>query len=738
MVARGTSVLGIGSVYPYAAYFVSDDQPGVMSEPAARVSVGTRNVVLVYDQRWPTRPGVCCWRASVHSVFTDLGLDVHEVAWSPAQTQAAETDDATPTPAARTPSVPGVVLRFIGRAIRAIGYGFWRLFRRLARPFARPVRAYVRRLRANRQRTDTSDSPKPAITRSIDGDPDPRLTALSEARLVIVESAEAAVAAVRSGVPKPVVWLLAVPPERAAAGEPVPWAGELRDAAPRIGGLLVDSTDAAGVLERVVGPVRTAVLPPLAADRECPECLASKANQDDATAETTGGAAVDASPIDPYPKDVPGHLELWQRLLTGPAEPTPYSFPVARVRGEGGPWTETKRAAWGDSARYDRLTELTPTWTVDAQLAGARQLLTLLPETKPRPTENDNGSLRVRVFGYDMKFMRELVEALDVRPDLDVQIDEWPSAGARNNGITENLARSAHTLVAEWARPNAIWLSENKRPDQTLVVRLHRFEIESYYPKRIKESAVDAMVYIAPLMGRRIRDELGWPVEKLVYVPNYVDTARLDRPKHPDARFTLGMVGIVPGLKRFDLALDLLAAVREADPRFSLLVRSQMGWAHKPSWENPDERRELQRAMERIEKDPLLRGAVVFDAFGRDMASWFRKVGHILSLSDVEGSHTSLTEGMASGAVPVIRPWDGAAEAYGETNLSESLEHAVAQVLADVDPEVWRARSEQAKQDMLERFDPAGVVEAWAELVRGDVEAARARFAKFSGLPGQP
>lgn len=615
--------------------------------------------------------------------------------------------------------MPGVVLRFVGRAIRAVAYGIWRLTRRLARPFARPLRSYVRRLRAKRRRAAAPDTHTP-ITRPTDEPPDPRLVQLADARLVLTESAEAALAAVRSGVPRASVWLLAVPQERAAAGEPVPWAGELRDTAPLIGGLLADSMDAAGVLERVVGPVRTVVFPPLASERECPECKAEQ-----------------PAPIDPHPKDVPGHLELWHGLMTAPVEPLPYSYPVARLRGDAGPWTAPKRLPWGGSAAYDQIAEPPQEWTARAQLDGGRNLLSLLPPTET-PDVGENGPLRVRVFGFDMKFMRELAEALGEQPGLDVQIDEWPSAGARNNGITENLARSAHTLVAEWARPNAIWLSENKRPDQTLIVRLHRFEIDSYYPKHIKESAVDAVVYIAPLMGRRIRDELGWPVEKLVYVPNYTDIRRLDRPKHPGARFTLGMVSILPaGLKRFDLALDLLAAIRQTDPRFSLLVRSQMGWAHKPSWENPDERRGLQRSMERIEKDPLLRGAVVFDAFGRDMAGWLRKVGHILSLSDVEGSHTSLTEGMASGAVPVLRAWDGAAEAYGEHNLNDSLESAVEQVLSTVDPVVWQARSDQARRDVLERFDPAQVVAAWADLVHGDRDAAQARFGRFVNLDRQ-
>ncbi|HEY6738742.1 MAG TPA: hypothetical protein VI076_07805, partial [Actinopolymorphaceae bacterium] len=556
-------------------------------------------------------------------------------------------------------------------------------------------------------------------TRSRTEPVDPRLAALADHRLVIAESPAAAVAAVRSGVPRAAVWLFTIPPERAVAGEPASWAADLREVTPEIGGLITDSLDSAGILERVAGPVHTVVFPPIAVDRPCEECRPAEG-------------------VDAFPIDVPGHLALW-RALSVQESPValPYSYPVARFRGEDGPWLPAERPGWDFASRGEpsHAPNELPTqsaWTVAAQLDGARALLADLPTGGPAAPAAGEQALRVRVFGHDMKFMRELATRLGSRPDLDVVVDEWGSAGAKNDGITENLARSAQVLVAEWARPNAIWLSRNKRDDQRLIVRFHRFEIESDYPRRIDIDAVDSVVYIAPLMARRIVEELGWPKDKLVYIPNYVDLARLDRPKFDGARFSLGMVGIVPGLKRFDLALDLLAAVRREDPRFSLLVRSQHGWAHKPSWDQARERRELQACLERVEKDPLLRGAVVFDAFGRDMAAWYRKVGHILSLSDVEGSHQGLTEGMGSGAVPVLRGWAGAAEAYGPEWVSTSLDDAVARVLANADADVWSEQSARAKADVHTRFDQQAVVEAWSDLVAGDVRAARARFERFA------
>lgn len=689
------------------------------------------SVVVLCDPSWPADPGVCCWRANVHAAFTELGLDVHQVSWSPPPPELVEPSTA---PTARVPSAAGVAVRFVGRAARAGAYAVARRTRTAARRVGHEFGVHVSRRRA--AGTPAPVEPVPART---SGEPDPQLAALAGARLVLAESSAAALAAVDSGVPGAAVWLFAVPPERAAPGEPVTWAGQLREAAPLVGGLLADSLDAAGVLERVAGPARTVVFPPLAADRRCPTCggRGGRGGRTDRRSGRAGGAA------DVHPTDVPGHLALWRRLLDETAggaapEPTAYSYPVARLRGDGGPWTPPSLDRWGGEP-WPRTGEQHAEWTAAAQDAGARQVLALLPPlAEPDQGTGDTGTaggtVRVRVFGYDMKFMRGLATKLGQRPDLEVAVDEWRTPGARNDGITENLARSGQLLVAEWARPNAVWLSRAKRPDQRLVVRLHRFEIESAYPPKIQLDAVDAVVYIAPHMRRRIRTELGWPDGKLVYIPNYVDLAALDRPKYAEARFTLGMVGITPGLKRFDLALDLLAALRREDPRFHLLVRSRMGWAHKPSWERPEERRDTQRSLERVEKDPLLRGAVMFDAYGRDMPAWYRKVGHILSLSDVEGSHAALAEGMGSGAVPVIRAWEGAAEAYGEDALCGSLDEAVARVLETADQATWAERSAWAKAEVARRFDPDQVVAAWADLAHDRVDRARARFAAYADV----
>jgi glycosyltransferase involved in cell wall biosynthesis len=341
----------------------------------------------------------------------------------------------------------------------------------------------------------------------------------------------------------------------------------------------------------------------------------------------------------------------------------------------------------------------------------------------------------VLLAGHDLKFAVELADRLDARSDLDVTVDDWPAL-SRGTPWTDRRLRHADAIFAEWARTSAVWLSKHKRPGQFLVVRLHRFELDPAYPREIAFDNVDAVVYIAPLFGRRIRDELGWPESKLVYIPNLVDLHALARPKAANARFTLGLVGVEWTRKRFDLALDLLAAVRREDPRFTLRVRTAMPWDNEYAWAKPEEREYFGWCLERVERDPLLHGAVTIDAPGRDMARWLRHVGHLLSTSDEEGSHTAVTEGMGSAAVPVIRPWPGATEIYDKEWAHLSVGEAAASVLAGADPVVWAERGARALAEIRRSHDPDMVVAAWADLLHGEVDRARGYFAEYSGLTG--
>jgi len=547
------------------------------------------------------------------------------------------------------------------------------------------------------------------------------LSELNGVDLVVAESLKTCLVAYSSRVPSHRIWALALPKHRMAAASRDTVADEISRIAKRFGGLLTDSDLARESIERVVQDrrPRIAIFPPIALDRVCPKC------GDHTVAD--GGTPADLDPT-------VGQLVTWralgERLRASGRICIPFSYLAARLLGISGPWEPTDRRTW-EGAPVQEITlgpplSMAPHWSAHKQEQAARAVLdATVSAVRHRPVRS------VLVAGYDLKFAVDLAERLHRRSDLNVTVDEWPAV-SRGGEHSEALADEAQSIFAEWARPSAVWYSQRKRPDQLLVVRLHRFELDAPYPYSIVADNVDAMVYIAPLFGKRIRDELSWPVEKLVYIPNYVDIDWLERPKLPDARFALGFVGIERSIKRFDLALDLLASVRQEDQRFCLFVRSVLPWNNRSTWSDANEREFAEWCQERIDWDPLLRGAVHFDAPGRDMARWYRKVGHIVSSSDAEGVHTSVAEGMASGAVPVIRPWPGADDIYGKEWIYHSLDLAAAAVIESVDELQWMERSARARAEIRRSHDPRLVEAAWADLLHGDVKLARRHFADYT------
>jgi glycosyltransferase involved in cell wall biosynthesis len=324
--------------------------------------------------------------------------------------------------------------------------------------------------------------------------------------------------------------------------------------------------------------------------------------------------------------------------------------------------------------------------------------------------------LRVGVAGHDLKFITRLIDHWRALPGLDVRVDAWPSIARHDSAASQDLADWADVVFVEWCGPAAVWYSHHKRRGSRLVVRLHRFEVTRPWPKQVDIEAVDQVVCICPQYARRTREYTGWPESKITVIPNWIDTAQLDRPKLPGARFRLGMIGMVPRLKRLDLGLDVLEKLRARDRRWHLSVKSKPPWQFSWVWSKPEERAHYDAVLRRVQTSPLLEGAVVFDSFGPDVPSWLRRIGHVLSTSDLEGSHVAVAESMASRAVPALLPWPGADEVYDRGWIHDSPE-AMADAIAGLEPDEWRSAGEVARTQVVESFSLERVAGDLTELL---------------------
>ncbi len=350
-----------------------------------------------------------------------------------------------------------------------------------------------------------------------------------------------------------------------------------------------------------------------------------------------------------------------------------------------------------------------------ASIATAHRLEACFRHTEPNLRDFPLRATRLKVVlaGHDLKFAGDLIDILEMRPDIELRIDRWTSLFKHDQKASSELAEWADTIVCEWAGNNAVWYSKRKRPDQRLIVRLHRYEVTGSWIDNIDMDKIDSLITVSPHYHQLVRESKPWPKDRTHYIPNSLNAMDLNRPKHAGAVHALAIVGIVPFLKRPDRALDLLEALLEHDPDFVLHVKGRMPWEYPWAWRDPAERESYLDFFARMGNTPGLPEHVVFAPFSPDMANWLRGIGWVLSPSTQEGFHLAPAEGMASGALPLFWQRDGVEMIFGDEYLFESIDNMARFVLETVHDEQDRARRAEAVKKQVNAFDTKTVADMW-------------------------
>ena len=372
-----------------------------------------------------------------------------------------------------------------------------------------------------------------------------------------------------------------------------------------------------------------------------------------------------------------------------------------------------------------RITEAVAPYRMEAAVDRLRDILARTfppdPEVLERAVRSAGRPLRVAVASHDLKFFTRIQEHLAELPGVELRLDHWEALSVHDVATSEAMADWADVVICEWAGPNLVWYSRHKRAGQRLIVRLHRFELEAGWLSDVRVDAIDQVVCVSPFYAQLTAERTGWPVERIVVIPNWVDVAQFDRPKLAGAEFTLGMIGISPHRKRPDLGVEILARLRRHDRRYRLAIKSKMPWDYWWIWRKPEERAEAERLFHRLHDDPVVAGAVTFDGFGGDVAAWLRRVGWVLSTSDDESFHLAPAEGMASGAVPALLPWPGADTIY-DTRWIHDDPAAVAEAIHEVTRSGrWDTERRTARDQVRASFPLDAVCDTWARILVEDL-----------------
>ncbi|MCK6091736.1 glycosyltransferase [Micrococcus endophyticus] len=329
---------------------------------------------------------------------------------------------------------------------------------------------------------------------------------------------------------------------------------------------------------------------------------------------------------------------------------------------------------------------------------------------------------RLVVAGHDLKFAGALVDRL--RADgHEVRVDEWRGHARHDAERSRALAAWADAVHCEWSLGNLAWYSRHlDAPGRTtrLTSRLHLQEAATQFPGRVCHDALDAWIFVAEHVRTQVLRDTRFPLARSCVVPNAVAVPAAAPAGDDDRRFVLGLVGVLPERKGLHRALDLLAALRRAEPRFTLRIRGhhpdEVGWMA----DRPAAAAYYAAQLGRIRADPALAGAVTWDPHGPDMAAWYARVGVALSVSDFESFHFTLPDGAAHGCLPASLAWAGADLLYPAGWLSPDVASLAEAILAaTADPATWRAAVESATRHVESRFRHEHVTERLAAEILG-------------------
>jgi glycosyltransferase involved in cell wall biosynthesis len=301
----------------------------------------------------------------------------------------------------------------------------------------------------------------------------------------------------------------------------------------------------------------------------------------------------------------------------------------------------------------------------------------------------------------------------------------------------------ADTVFVDWCNSPAVLFTAVDPGTTRIIVRLHSFEAFVLWPHLVSLARLDDLVVVSEHMRRLVTAVLpglgaaGAP--RTHVIPNAMDLARFVRPKPPEARFTIGLVGYSAVAKDARWAVEVLRLLRDRDDRYRLML---VGSAPNP--QTNVAAREYYQQLDDEVVELERQGAVLRVGHTDDVPGVLTGIGVILSSSVRESFHCALVEGAASGAVPVVRDWPffargggGAREIFPTDWVVGSPRTAAERILEQTATETgWREAGAAASRHAVETWDWPATRPLFDQLVLGRLAGLDgATHAENTGAP---
>ncbi|MBI6918975.1 glycosyltransferase [Pseudomonas monteilii] len=294
---------------------------------------------------------------------------------------------------------------------------------------------------------------------------------------------------------------------------------------------------------------------------------------------------------------------------------------------------------------------------------------------------------RLLIAGYDLKFISDAIPELSNY--FDIRIDQWTGHATHDEIASRELLKWAEYVWCEWLLGNAEWYSHNVRPEQKLVIRMHRMELGRSHGERLAIKNVDAVIAVSTFFFERLLERFpSIPRKKARLVHNYVRTERYKSDWSTKRSFTLGMIGILPAKKGLYKGLTILNELKKIDERFEIKIfghrAEDIPWILKDA----EEMKYFQKCKDFICQHELNNSVHFLGHQDIGTALESEGVGYILSTSEgelgfpgFESFHLAVADGFAAGGVSLVLSWPGSEYVWPQDIIHYSIDSIVSKIL---------------------------------------------------------
>ena len=285
------------------------------------------------------------------------------------------------------------------------------------------------------------------------------------------------------------------------------------------------------------------------------------------------------------------------------------------------------------------------------------------------------------------------------------QVDEYSRTSILESDI----------IFIDWLNQNTNWAISNIPLDKKIIVRVHSYEVLSFFPITINFGRIDGLIFISEGIKEMLLELWGWMLPDRVVttvIHNIRDSVRLyEVSSKNDNSKTLGMMQYAIPVKDFSFALNIFKNLYKRDPSYKLVL---CGQTLKESGDEVS-----LSLLDEIQSFP--EGTITELGYLEDVTVFFEQVGFVLSTSEREGSHESIVEGMKYGCIPIVRDWpllspfNGASSAFPMCDVFSSELDGVDKIISySQDFEFYSSRFKKES----EKFFDQHIAERYLEFIK--------------------